>query len=79
MFQSAEVKARLAGETVPSLVSLDERLIVTPAAGCVSRTTVNVALPPASVVSRPEVGLTVIPATSSSVLVTETSAGSSPA
>ena len=40
-----------------------------------SSTTVNVAVPPASVVTSPEVGLTVIPAASLSLLLTDTSAG----
>ena len=60
--------------TVPSVVSLELRAIVTSAVGCVVSTTVNVAVPPASVVVRPEVGVTVIPAASLSVLVTATSA-----
>ena len=51
---------RLAGETVPSVVSLEESAIVTSAVGCVVSTTVNVSLPPLSVVSNPAVGLTVI-------------------
>ena len=55
--------------TVPSVVSLEltARWSRWPSAGVFS-TTVNVAVPPASVVVRPEVGVTVIPATSSSVL-----------
>ena len=38
----------------------------------------KVAVPPASVVVRPDVGLTVMPAASLSVLVTATSAGVDP-
>ncbi len=72
------MKVRLVGKTAPSVGSLEERPMVTPAVGWVSRTTVKVAVPPASVVTSPEVGLTVTHAVSSSVLVTETSAGSSP-
>ena len=69
-FQFAVVKVRLAGRTVPSVVSLELSAIVTLAVGCVLSTTVNVAVPPASVVVRPVVGVTVIPAASLSVLVT---------
>ena len=43
---------KLDGETVPSLVSLDERAMVTLLVGWALRTTVNVAVPPASVVMR---------------------------
>ena len=63
MFQFAVVNVRLAGPTVPSVVSLELSAIVTSAVGCVFSTTVNVAVPPASVVVRPAVGVTVIPAT----------------
>ena len=62
-----------AGDTVPSVVSLELRPIVTSAVGCASRTTVNVAVPPASVVVSPLVGVTVMPDVSLSVLVTLTS------
>ncbi len=72
------VKVTLAGATVPSVRSLLESPTVTFAVGWLVSTMVNVAVPPASVVVRPEVGFTVIPATSSSVLVAETSAGSIP-
>ena len=72
------MKVRLAGETVPSPVSLEESPIVTSAVGWLVEPTVNVAVPPASVVVRPEVGLTAIPAVSSSVLVTDTSAAFRP-
>ena len=65
-FQSPGVKVRLTGETVPSPVSLEESPMVTSAVGWLLSTTVNVAVPPASVVVRPEVGVTVIPAVSSS-------------
>ena len=78
VLQFAAVKVTLAGETVPSLVSLELRPIVTSAVGWVFRTTVNVAVPPASVVVRPLVGLTVIPAVSLSMLLTGTSAGFRP-
>ena len=76
--QFALVNVRLAGLTVPSVVSFELRPIVTFAVGCVFSTTLNVAVPPASVVDRPAVGLTVIPAVSLSVLVTETSLASIP-
>ena len=49
--------------------------MVTSAVGWVLSTTVKVAVPPASVVVRPDVGVTVMPAASLSVLVTATSAG----
>ncbi len=50
VFQSLLVKVNDDGETVPSLVSLDDRPIVTFALGWLFSTTVNVAVPPASVV-----------------------------
>ena len=50
--------------------------MVTSAVGCVFSTTVKVAVPPASVVTRPEVGVTVIPAASLSVLVPRRRRGS---
>jgi len=78
-FQLAAVNVRPSGETVPSSGSLDARRIVTSAAGGVSRTTLNAAAPPPSVVTRPEIGLTVIPAVSSSVLTTATSTAASAA
>jgi hypothetical protein len=71
--QFAFVKIRLAGRTVPSVVSLELRAIVTLAVGCVVSTTVNVAVPPASVVASGPGGLTLIPAPSLSLLVTRTS------
>ena len=78
VFQFAFVKVTLAGLTVPSTVLLELRPIVTSAVGCEFSTTVKVAVPPASVVVRPEVGVTVMPAVSLSVLVTETSLALSP-
>ena len=68
----------LATLTVPSVVSLELRPMVTSPVGCELSTTVNVAVPPASVVVRPAVGLTMMPTVSLSMLVTETSAGSIP-
>src|SRR6185295_11558508 len=47
---------------MPSVVSELVRPIVTPADGTEVRTTVNMAVPPASVVTRPEVGFTAMPA-----------------
>src|SRR5262249_37206519 len=64
---------------VPSVRSLDATGIVTSAVGCDSKTTVNCAVPPASVVIRPLVGETRMPPDSSSRFVHDTSAGSSPA
>ncbi len=73
LFQFAVVKVSDAGGTVPSVVSFDEMPIVTSAVGCASSTTVNVAVPPASVVL-PLIVETVIPEASLSVFVTVTSA-----
>ena len=74
VFQFALVNVRLTGLTVPSVVSLELRPITTLAVGCDVSTTVNVgASPPISDVIRPDVGVTMIPAVSSSMLVTETS------
>ena len=58
--QLALVKVRLDLLTVPSVVSLELRPIVTSAIGRDISTTVNVAVPPASVVVRPLVGVTVM-------------------
>ena len=57
-FQLAEVKTSWLVEIVPSVVSLDERSMVTFAVGCVASTTLNVAVPPASVVCKPLAGVT---------------------
>src|SRR5437867_1431670 len=73
-FQFADVKVIEAGATVRSVRSLDDNPIVTFAVGWLVKTTVNVAVPPASVVVSPDVGVTVIPGTSVSVFVTDTSA-----
>ena len=67
------MNVRLEVETVPSPVLPEEIPMVTLAVGLEVRTSVNVAVPPASVVVKPEVGDTVMPAVSSSVLVSETS------
>src|SRR5260221_3946209 len=72
-FQFAVVNVSEAGATVPSVRSFDDNPIVTLAVGWVLRTTVNVAVPPASVVVKHEIVLNVNPATSLSVLVTDTS------
>ncbi len=61
-----------AGLTVPSAVLFDESPIVTLAEGWLVSTIVKVACPPDSLVTKPEVGFTLIPATSSSRLVAET-------
>ena len=71
------MKVSKEGETVPSPVSELLTPIVTLAVGWLLSLTVNVAVPPASVVL-PLMLLTVKPAVSSSVLVTETSFGFSP-
>src|SRR5258705_8083426 len=59
----AVVNVTLAGATVPSVRSELVNPIVTFAVGWLFRTTVNVAVPPASVVVSPEEGGTVNPAT----------------
>jgi len=73
VFQFAGVNVTLVGETVPSLVSLDVKPIVTSAVGSLSSTIVHVAVPPASVVS-PLIAETVMPATSLSAIWTVTAA-----
>src|SRR5436853_608407 len=77
-FQLAGMKVSDETETVPSAVLVEEIGTVTLAVGLESRTTVKVSVAPASVVVRPEVGATVMPAVSSSVLVRETSAAFMP-
>ncbi len=67
------MKVSDAGRTVPSVASLDEMPTVTSAVGSASSTTVNVAVPPASVVL-PLIVETVMPDASLSVFVTVTSA-----
>ncbi len=66
------------GETIPSAVLLELRPMVTLAVGRVFNLMVKVAVPPASVVVNPDIGLTVMPAVSLSVLVTDTSLGFNP-
>jgi len=78
-FQFTVVNVTLPALTVPSVVSVELSPIVTSAVGWAFNTTVNVAVPPASVVTSPDVGTTVIPAVSSLVLVTETSLAFRPA
>ena len=60
-FQLAIVKVTELGATVPSVVSLLVRPMLTLAAGWVVSRIVNVEEPPASVVTRPLVGVTMIP------------------
>src|SRR5947208_1028530 len=60
MYQLLGVKVRLDRSIVPSVVSLDDRPMVTLAVGGVFRTTVKVAVPPASVVVRVVEGLTLM-------------------
>ena len=50
VFQFAVVNVSDAGETVPSVASLELSAVLTFAVGCAVSTTVNVAVPPASVV-----------------------------
>ena len=78
VFQLADVNVTEVGLTVPSVVSLLLSPTVTSAVGCAVSTTVNVAVPPASVVVNPLVGVTVMPDASLSVFVTDTSFGSRP-
>ena len=75
VLQLTAVKLRLVGLTVPSVRSELESPTATLLVGWLVSTTVNAAVPPASVVTRPEVGVTVMPAASLSLLVTDTSAG----
>src|ERR1043166_9932 len=74
-FQFAAVNVRPAGATRPSVGSALESPIETLAVGWLVSTTVNDAVPPASVVTRPATGVTVMPATSLSGVVTATAAG----
>ena len=78
VFQLAAVNVTLAGETVPSRRVAGRQADRHVRRGLRVQHDVNVAVPPASVVIRPLVGLTVIPAVSSSVLVTDTSAAFRP-
>src|SRR5437763_253236 len=64
--------------TMHTVESLEDTGMTTSAVGWLFRTTVNVALPPASLVTNRAVGATVMPATSLSVLESATSAGSIP-
>ena len=78
VFQLAAVNVSDAGQhRAFGRVAGAEQPIVTSAVGWLFSTTVNVAVPPASVVSA-AVGETVIPAVSLSVFVTDTSAGLRP-
>src|SRR5262245_24617395 len=64
-----------AGEPVPTVESSELRLSEASAVGWAVSATVKVAVPPASVVVSAEVGVTVKPDASSSVVVTDTSLG----
>ncbi len=76
VFQFAGVKVRLVGDTLPSVLSLLLRPIVTSPLGRLFSTTLNWSTPGVpvgpnpSVVTRPLIGVTVMPALSSSRLVT---------
>src|SRR3954468_21087632 len=74
-FQLDGVKVRLETETVPSAVLELDTPNVTFADGWLCRTTVNEALAPVSGVTKPLVGVTLMPATSSSALVPATFGG----
>ena len=76
LFQLPGLKVTCAGATVPSVRSLLANEIVTFAVGRLFSTMVNVSLSPNSETRRPDVGVTVNPAVSLSMLVTETSCGS---
>ena len=69
VFQLPGVKVS-APDTVPSPVSLLAGVTVTSCVGSESSTTWKLAVPPASVVARPVVPARVMPAVSSSVMVT---------
>ena len=71
------VKVRLAGLTVPSVVSLEVTPILTLAVGCELSTTVKVAVPPASVVF-PEIADIVIAKESLSIFRADTGEGVRP-
>ena len=68
------VNTRLVTSTVPSVASLESKLTVTMLVGSDVNRTVNVAEPPPSVVG-PLIGLTMMPALSSSMLITSTFGG----
>jgi hypothetical protein len=78
VFQLADVKVKLGLSTVPSAVLSEVIPMLTSAVGWLFRTTVKVAVPPASVVVKPLVGVTVMPLLSLSVLVTATSLALTP-
>ncbi len=78
VFQLAAVNTIDEGETLPSVESLELRAIVTLASGSDSSCTVKVTAPPDSLVKVPDGAETVMPAVSSSVLVSATSAGFRP-
>src|SRR5207237_8577758 len=78
VFQLAAVTVRYALSLHDALPILEERPIVTFAVGCELRTTVKVAVPPASVVDRKSVGEGKSAAVCLSVLVTGTTAALSP-
>src|SRR2546430_1107097 len=61
-FQFAAVKVRRDAVAAPSLPSLETTGMTTSAVGWLFKTTVSVALPPASLVTNPAVGATVMPA-----------------
>jgi hypothetical protein len=73
VFHPPPVNVSCAVETVPSAgIELLMSTFTVPPAGLLFSTTVNVAVPPASVVF-PEIALTLIPAVSLSTFVTDTS------
>ncbi len=78
VFQVAGVIVTLAGDTVPSVRSLDDSAITTSATGWLLSVMPNVALPPCSVVTRPAAGVARMPGVSLSLFVAETFAGSRP-
>ena len=77
-FQSAGVNVIVAGATVPSATLLLETANDTSADGWLVSTTSNTAVAPPSSVSRSADGVATTFATSLSVFVTSTSAGSKP-
>ena len=77
VFQFVELNVTLTGKTVPSNVLSELNPIVTSSVGSVLRTIVNVAVVPSSTVF-PLIPETLIPTTSSSIFITDTSSASIP-
>ena len=72
------MKIAILVDKLPSVVSAIVSSIATLCVGCEFNVTVKVSVVTFSVVTNPVVGVTVTPAISLSIFVTDTSAGSSP-